>query len=1166
MAKSAQIGFCVSAPHNLNASFHKRQTNSLMAFQWQAKTGTHGVEDMVLLTKVNESQIVENLHKRYMADLIYTYIGPVLIAVNPYKSLPYFTEKEIDLYHGSAAHENPPHIYAVAETMFQNMIIDEENQCVIISGESGAGKTESSKLLMNYIAAVSGKGGSAVEETKRIILESNPLLESFGNAKTLRNNNSSRFGKYFEICFSRGGQPIGGNISNFLLEKSRVVGIKEGERNFHIFYHLLKGANADERQTYGVAEPSYFNYLNQSSAYTVEGVNDAEEMKEVRDAMKVCGLSDADRHNLFCIVAGILHLGNITFTEKNGGGAEIVDDSFLEFPAYLFGVDKFDLKQKLTSRLMVTGGAGQRSSAINMNLNVQQATNTRDAFAKAMYTRMFDYIIGAVNKAIKQPAAGKDRVLNLGVLDIYGFEIFDKNGFEQLCINYVNERLQQVFIELTLKSEQEEYVREGIQWTPINYFNNKIVCDLIEGKRPSGVMAVLDDICVQLHGETQGADAKFVQKLDVSVGQHAHYVGKGSFFSIKHYAGTVEYNSDGFCEANKDTLYRDLIILAQSTNNAFIRNLFPEDVSVDDKKRPTTASFKIRNQCNQLVETLMKCTPSYIRCIKPNEKKRAREWDGNRVDHQVRYLNLRENINIRRAGFCYRNTYEKFLKRYGILTPNTFPQWNGSPPDGVTHIMNTVNMDRGQWQLGKSKVFVKAPESLFMLEELRERKFHEIVTKIQRCYRKWKSRKYYLECKKKVLSIVVGKKERRRLTLNRDYMGDYMDIMNNPAVRSLAGKNDKILFADHVRKYDRRWKTQMWDIMVTNRGIILVSDEPIKEGPEKGKLRKVAKRQIPFVQLSSVSLSTKSDDFFVLHVPEEYDNVLENFRKTEMITIMAKAYQEALNKPLNIYFTDSIQYSVKKTTWDRSGSRTLTFTTEISAEAPKVINNSSSRTDIGVPVGLPKDSQPAVKAASQPSGKKYVPPTKKVDYLAAKKNSPPGSPPVRPPLPPTNSYPAPPTDVPRIVGRPPAMVPAPMGQRKVSNNLGVTPQLTKSTPDLSSGGFNPVQNINLGRPALRPAIPVSASNSNFSGSNTIKTASPFRPPPSAAVRPPSASVNNLAAIAATKKAAPPPPKPKVEQCKALYNYEAREADELSFAQGDIITIITKGITYLDYFR
>ncbi|KAF7390930.1 hypothetical protein HZH66_009410 [Vespula vulgaris] len=423
-----------------------------MVYHWQSQNvKVSGVDDMVLLPKISEDAIIENLKKRYMDDYIFTCIGPVLVSINPFKQMPYFGEKEVEIYQGAAPYENPPHIYGLADEMYRNMLIDNESQCVIISGESGAGKTVAAKYIMSYIARVSG-GGERVQRVKDVILESNPLLEAFGNAKTMRNNNSSRFGKYVEIQFGTGGQPNGGKISNFLLEKSRVTCHNPGERNFHIFYQLVTGADSQMKSELGLTDLDYYQYLSYGGNHKVESTNDARDLQETLKALQVMGIQDSEVFDIFKLVAGILHVGNIQFIEK-GNYSQVADKQFLDFPAYLFGVSGEQLSHKLTSREFESKW-GSQSESVDVTLNVEQALYARDALAKDVYTRLFDHLVKKVNSAMETNADSYE----IGILDIYGFEIFEKNGFEQFCINFVNEKLQQIFIELTLKAEQLNYI------------------------------------------------------------------------------------------------------------------------------------------------------------------------------------------------------------------------------------------------------------------------------------------------------------------------------------------------------------------------------------------------------------------------------------------------------------------------------------------------------------------------------------------------------------------------------------------------------------------------------------------------------------------------------------------------------------------------------------
>uniref|UniRef100_A0A674NPW9 Osteoclast-stimulating factor 1 n=1 Tax=Takifugu rubripes TaxID=31033 RepID=A0A674NPW9_TAKRU len=906
-----------------------------------------GVDDMVLLSKINEDAIVENLKKRYMDDYIFTYIGPVLISVNPFKQMPYFGEKEVEMYQGAAQYENPPHIYALADNMYRNMMIDRENQCVIISGESGAGKTVAAKYIMGYISRVSG-GGSKVQHVKDIILQSNPLLEAFGNAKTLRNNNSSRFGKYFEIQFSSGGEPDGGKISNFLLEKSRVVMRNPGERSFHIFYQLIEGASGEQKSSLGITTLDYYTYLNQSGSYKVDDINDKSDFQETMHAMSVVGISADGRAMVLQIVAGILHLGNITFREAGNYAAVEI----LAFPAFLLGIAQNRLKEKLTSRKMDSKW-GNAVESIDVTLNVEQACHTRDALTKALHSRVFDFLVESINKAMVKD----HQEFNVGVLDIYGFEIFQKNGFEQFCINFVNEKLQQIFIELTLKAEQEEYVQEGIKWTPIEYFNNKIVCDLIESKNPPGIMSILDDVCATMHAVGEGADQTMLQKLRVQINSHEHFNSWNQGFIIHHYAGKVSYDAEGFCERNRDVLFTDLIELMQSSEINFIRALFPENLNADKKGRPTTAGSKIKKQANDLVSTLMKCTPHYIRCIKPNETKKPRDWEESRVKHQVEYLGLKENIRVRRAGYAYRRVFRKFLNRYAILTRESWPTWRGDEKQGVLHLLRSVNMDQDQFQLGRTKIFIKAPESLFLLEETRDRKFDGYARTIQKAWRKYVARKKYVQMREEASDLLLNRKERRRHSLNRNFVGDYLGMEDRPELRQFLGKREKIDFADKVTKYDRRFKGIKRDLILTPKAVYLIGREKVKQGPEKGQVTEVLKRRIDVEKILAVSLSTMQDDFMILH-EQEYDSLLECVFKTEFISLLARRVEEKTQRKLPLKFNNTLEMKLKKENWgflSGGGSRQVLFV-QGQGDLP-VLRPSSKSLQVSIGPGLPRNTR-----------------------------------------------------------------------------------------------------------------------------------------------------------------------------------------------------------------
>ncbi|XP_036075365.1 myosin-15 isoform X2 [Rousettus aegyptiacus] len=697
------------------------------------------IEDMAMLTHLHEASVLCTLKRRYECWMIYTYSGLFCVSINPYKWLPVYQKEVMAAYKGKRRSEAPPHIFAVADNAFQDMLHNRENQSVLFTGESGAGKTVNAKHIMQYFATMATMGeprekpGTLEEQIKQV----NLILEAFGNAKTLRNDNSSRFGKFIRMHFCARGKLSSADINIYLLEKSRVISQQPGERNYHIFYQILSGKKELHDMLLVSENPSDFHFCSYGVA-AVENLDDAEELLATDQAMDILGFLPEEKYGSYKLIGAIMHFGNMKFKQKpREGHVEADGTESAEKTAFLMGINSSELVKGLIHPRIKIG-----NEYITRAQNVEQVSSAVGALSKSIYERMFKWLVARVNRAMDTKSS---RQFFIGILDITGFEILHYNSLEQLCINFTNEKLQQFFNQHMFVLEQEEYREESIDWVSIDFGLDLQACiDLIE--KPMGIFSILKEECMC----PQATDVTFMTKLfDNHFGKSVHFQKPKpekkeyeAHFEFVHYAGVVPYNISGWLEKNKDLLNETVVAVFQKSSNRLLANLFENYVSTDsalqfgEKKRKKGASFQMvaslhKENLNKLMTNLKSTAPHFVRCINPNVNKMPGVMDPYLVLQQLHCNGVLEGIRIYREGFPNRLLYDDFKQRYCILNPKAFPKSKFmSSRKAAEELLGSLEIDHTQYCLGITKVFLKAG-FLGQLEAMKDEKLSKVFTLFQ---------------------------------------------------------------------------------------------------------------------------------------------------------------------------------------------------------------------------------------------------------------------------------------------------------------------------------------------------------------------------------------------------------------------------------------------------
>ncbi|XP_061585101.1 myosin-9a [Cololabis saira] len=735
------------------------------------------VEDMAELTCLNEASVLHNLKERYYSGLIYTYSGLFCVVINPYKNLPIYSEEIVNMYKGKKRHEMPPHIYAITDTAYRSMMQDREDQSILCTGESGAGKTENTKKVIQYLAHVASSfkskkdQGSVVlshGELEKQLLQANPILEAFGNAKTVKNDNSSRFGKFIRINFDVNGYIVGANIETYLLEKSRAIRQAKEERSFHVFYYMLSGAGDKLRADLCLEDYSKYRFLSNGKV-TVPGQQDEDMFTETMEAFRIMSIPEEESVGLLKVVSAVLQLGNMTFKkERHTDQASMPDDTAAQKVCHLLGINVTDFSRAILSPRIKVG-----RDYVQKAQTQEQAEFAVEALAKASYERMFRWLVMRINKALDKTK--RQGASFIGILDIAGFEIFELNSFEQLCINYTNEKLQQLFNHTMFILEQEEYQREGIEWSFIDFGLDLQPCiDLIERPAgPPGILALLDEEC----WFPKATDKSFVEKVAQEQGSHPKFqrpkkLKDDADFSIMHYAGKVDYKADEWLMKNMDPLNECVATLLNQSTDKFTGDLW-RDVDrivgldkVAGMSDSVHGAFKTRKgmfrtvgqlykeQLGNLMATLRNTNPNFVRCIIPNHEKKAGKLEPHLVLDQLRCNGVLEGIRICRQGFPNRIVFQEFRQRYEILTPSAIPKGFMDGKQACVLMIKALELDSNLYRIGQSKVFFRAGV-LAHLEEERDMKITDVIISFQAWCRGYVARKAFTKRQQQLTAMKV---------------------------------------------------------------------------------------------------------------------------------------------------------------------------------------------------------------------------------------------------------------------------------------------------------------------------------------------------------------------------------------------------------------------------